>query len=73
MSLVSGTKSVRSFNTMAGVVCGAVGDVMCPEDRPSPIFTTFGCLINGIAGIWAVVALAEIGRASCRERVFEAV
>ena len=53
---------------MAGVVFGAVGDFLCPPDRPSPIFTTFGCLINGIGAIWAIVVLAGSGGAACESR-----
>ena len=40
---------------MAAHVCEPVGDFLCPEDRPSPIFSTFAAVINFISGVWAFI------------------
>ena len=40
---------------MAASVCSAVGDVFCPDDAPSPLFTIFSCVINLIGFIWTLV------------------
>jgi hypothetical protein len=38
--------------------CKYFGGLMCPEDRPSPIFTVFSTIINGIMGIMSIAALS---------------
>jgi hypothetical protein len=39
--------------------CDATGDYLCPADRPSPIFTTFSCVLNTIFLVWAIVDIAQ--------------
>lgn len=39
--------------------CKEFGKLMCPEDRPSPIFTAFSLVINAIMGIIGVSGLGD--------------
>lgn len=41
------------------IPCHACADFVCPDDRPSPIFTTFSVLLNGGLAIWHIVGLAS--------------
>ena len=44
---------------MAAVCCKPFGDFFCPSDKPSPIFSTFSCCINGLGIIWSIIRLAS--------------
>jgi hypothetical protein len=46
---------------MAAHVCSPVGDFFCPEDRPSPIFSTFAAVISALAGVWTFVVAVSGG------------
>lgn len=48
-----------------GGICSGIGNFLCPEDAPSPIFTTFAVVINGVAGVWSIVVIAS---ESCESR-----
>jgi hypothetical protein len=42
---------------MALLFCKPFGDFLCPEDRPSPIFSTWSVLINAVGIVWGVIRL----------------
>jgi hypothetical protein len=39
--------------------CSFIGHHLFPEDRPSPIFTTFSIIVNSIFLVWSIVAIAK--------------
>ncbi|KAJ9462487.1 (UPF0182) [Diplonema papillatum] len=50
---------------MALICCAPLGAFLCPEDRPSPIFTVFTVCINSVSAVMAVLYVAGEDAKDC--------